>query len=477
MSMNLSSGGAAWGRQPARWLPLALIGMGLLASACGSGASGRDDVPPPVILISLDTVRADCLGVYGGPGGASPVLDGFAQRADLYETCVSAAPWTMPTHASMFTGLYPFEHGAHSFLPEDTSKGDNVFGLSDRIETLAEALAARGYRTGGVASNAIYLRPMLGLEQGFLAWDVERALAPGINGRALGWLDENVDGDRPFFLFLNYMDAHRPYATGEREDEPVKKLDQLIDQVMQEGEDDPALAEEVRALHQKAVTRLDAELGKLFDGLKERGLFDRSVIIVTSDHGEAFGGHGIVEHSKDLYEDVVRVPLIVKLPGQEVGRRVQERASSVHVAGLVARALAGTDAESLAAVFPRVPDGSAVFTEIYYSRMKDLRRFGERFRRQRRAMYRGPMKLIVGSDNSMELFDLDADPDELDNLAGSSADVFAGMLDGLNAFFGGPSRFDGPPVVPGALTSQQEKLNNALGYGGGDGEGDEDESR
>ncbi|MEM8710722.1 MAG: sulfatase-like hydrolase/transferase, partial [Planctomycetota bacterium] len=421
-----------------------------------------------MILISLDTVRADCLGVYGGPDGATPALDGLAEAADVYETCVSAAPWTMPTHASMFTGLYPFEHGAHSFLPEETSGGDNVFGLSDRIETLAEGLAARGYRTGGVASNAIYLRPMLGLEQGFLAWDVERALAKGINGRALAWLDENVDGDRPFFLFLNYMDAHRPYATGDREDLPAERLDQLIDKVMEEGEEDHALAAEVRALHQKAVARLDAGLGKLFDGLKERDLFDRSVIVVTSDHGEAFGGHGIVEHSKDLYEDVVRVPLIVKLPGQEVGRRVRERASSVHVAGLVARALAGTDAESLAAVFPRVPNGGAVFTENYYSRMKDLKRFGARFRRQRRAMYSGSMKLIVGSDGSTELYDLGADPAELTNLAESSAEAVQGMLVGLNAFFGGPTRYEGSPMIPGALTREQAGEFSAMGYGGDD---------
>ncbi|QDV09652.1 Choline-sulfatase [Planctomycetes bacterium Poly30] len=448
--------------------------MGVLGAcfvSCGPSASS-DDLPPPVILISLDTVRADCIGVYGAPEGSTPALDAFSLGADRYETCTSAAPWTMPSHASLFTGLYPFEHGAHSFLPPDDATGDNVFALNDRFKTLAEALQGNGYRTGGVVSNAIYLRPELGLDQGFADWDVERAPAPEINRRALAWLDKDRSSGRPTFLFVNYMDAHRPYRTGDPEKLVNQHLDRLLFEVMNQGELDPELAALVESLHQKAVTRLDAELERFFDGLKERGLFDDSLIVVTSDHGESFGAHAIVEHSKDVYEDTVQVPLIVKLPGQRSGRVIRDRASSVHVAGLIAGALGGTDAETLSDLFPRVPGPTAenVLVENYYSRLKDLQRFGDRFKRRRWALYDGSIKLIAGSDNGVELYDLSTDPGELTNLAEERSSVTERLLGELQARLGGPTAYEGDPVFPGNLTDRQRADFDQLGYGGSGGD-------
>ncbi len=442
--------------------------------ACGSGDSS-DKIPPPIILITLDTVRADSLGVYGGPEGATPVLDEFSRGADRYETCIASAPWTMPTHASLFTGLYPFEHGAHSFLPEPGVKVDNAYGLHDRLETLAEALAARGYRTGAMVANTVYLRDSMGLDQGFAAWDANRTHAHGVNQRGLQWLDDNVSGRRPTFLFLNYMDAHRPYATGRTGDRSKFKLDQLIRAVMTEGVPNPALAEEVQSLQQKAVTKLDEQLGKLFAGLKERDQFDRSLIIVTADHGEAFGEHGVVEHSKEVYEELVRVPLIVKLPGQTEGHVVSSRASSVHVAGIVAKALAGTDAESIASVFPRVPSrtGGDVLAMNYFSRNKDLMKFGERFRRARHAYYEGDLKLIVGSDGSLELYDLKSDPGETNNLAESSPEEAARLSEKLRKQLEGATAYQGERRGLLGLTREERKEHAALGYSGDDEEEDE----
>ena len=435
-------------------------------AACGAGVS-TETVPPPIILITLDTVRADSLGVYGGPPGASPALDEFSRGADRYATCISSAPWTMPTHASLFTGLYPFEHGAHSFLPKPSAQVDNVFGLHERLETLAEALGARGYRTGAVVANTVYLRPMLGLEQGFAAWDSERSGASGVNERGLNWLDENSIGGRPTFLFLNYMDAHRPYATGKRNDPSEKKLDRLISTVMEQGTANPELAAEVRSLQQMAVTRLDARLGELFAALKERGAYDRALIIVTADHGEAFGEHGIVEHSKDVYEELVSVPLIVKLPGQAEGRVLSSRASSVHVAGIIAKALAGSDVETLVSVFPRVPGpaGGSVLAENYYSRRKDLMKFGDRFKRRRFALYDGDLKIIAGSDNSVELYNLNSDPGETTNLAESSPEEAARLLLRLQQTIGGASAYEGERRLPGPMTQQVKSELGKLGYG------------
>lgn len=446
---------------------LLLVGLSALVSGCHYGVDeGR--IPPPVILISLDTVRADTLSCYGGPEGATPRLDEFAAASERFETCVSSAPWTLPAHASMFTGLYPLEHGAHSFLPGAGHKGDNVFGLHPRFETLAEALGARGYATAGIVANPIYLRPGLGLEAGFQTWDVRREPGAQVTDRALAWLDETAspEGDRarPRFLFVNYLDAHRPYATGDASDRSRAELDALIAQVMVRGEEPGELGEKVRGLHQKAVSRLDTEVGRLLDGLKARGLFDSSIIVITSDHGEAFGAHGTVEHSKDVYEELVRVPLLVKGPLQGAARVAKKPASSVDVPGLIAAHLAGTDAESARAVFRRVPGTHVVLTENHFSRLRDLARYGDRFARERRAIYDGDLKLIIDSRGNHELYDLSQDPGETKNLKlARSLDLK--RLIGADAVFASRKSYEGEHVLPGQMTELEKSELGSLGYG------------
>ena len=453
-----------------RLSPAPLLLACLLPLGCGGNTPSGESAeaaPPPVILIVLDTVRADSLSCYGGPAGATPTLDALAAQADRYEVCVSSAPWTLPSHASMFTGLYPHEHGAHSFLPDPNSKDNNVYALHPKTLTLAEHLSSRGYVTGGVVANAVYLRPGLGLDAGFSTWDVHRQTAPQISIRALQWLDDYGMGQSPSFLFVNYIDAHRPYATGVQSHQPAAKLDELITRVMKRGQAAAELGDEVRQLHQQSVTVLDGHLGRFFDALKERDLFDRSLIIVTSDHGEAFGGHGIVEHSKDLYEDLVRVPLIVKRPGQTKGRVLGRPSSSTHIPRLVASAFTGEEAAAIEAAFPRDPEDSSPITENYFSRRKDLRVFGQRFRRTRKAIYDGPLKLIVGSDGSVELYNLAQDPEERNDLSKTSADDVARLRELLDAELAAGA-FEGPPALPDQLTPEQHQDMRDFGYAGGD---------
>jgi len=430
----------------------------LLAAAC----SGEAEPLPPIVIVSLDTVRADCLGSYGGPAGATPALDAFAARATRHAECAATSPWTLPSHASMFTGLFPSEHGATSFLPEEGYRGDNVLALPERHGTLAEALRERGYRTGAFVANAIYLRPGLGLEAGFDAFDVHRAPAHVVTARALAWLDDApVDADPPF-LFLNYLDAHRPYRTRDPDARPRERLDALIDAVMVRGEDAPELSAEVRGLHQSAVSLLDEELGVLFEALRARGLYEDAVIVVTSDHGEAFGPHRLVEHSKDVYEDLVRVPLIVKGPGQTRGEVRGERASLVDVPGLVA-ARAGD--EGLRSAFPRVPGSHPVLAENRYSRVRDLERYGDRFRRVRRAIYDGPWKLIASDDGApAELYRLDDDPAEARDRADEEPERARRMTASLRTFLEAHA-FEGPVALPADLTPGQRKDLGELGYG------------
>ena len=443
---------------------LSIVGL----AACGGPSAPPEGVPPTVVLVSMDTVRADSLSAYGGPEGATPHLDRFAAGATRYVSSYSAAPWTMPSHASMFTGLFPFEHGAHSFLPGPGHRGDNVFALHPRFQTLAEGLAAEGYATCGVVSNTVYLRPGLGLDAGFQRWDVRRESGARVTARALEWLDSRAGGDRPAFLFVNYMDAHRPYATGDPEADGHAALDGLIKRVMVSNEPAGDAGLEVRALHQRAVSRLDTEVGALLEGLRTRGLLEDALVIITSDHGEAFGAHSLVEHSKDVYEDLVKVPLLVKAPGQTAGRVATERASSVDVPGLVAGALESSGFPVLARSFTRAPGNHPVVVENYYSRLRDLERFGDRFRRRRVAIYEGSRKFILDSAAAPELYDLAVDPAELDDLAERDAASVADMARSLEVLLSAGA-FQGQRALPDQLTRQQADEMSELGYGGGEG--------
>lgn len=434
-------------------------------TACGGDPAAPS---PTIVLISLDTVRADNLSCYGGPGGATPNLDAFAAVADRHESCVSTAPWTLPSHASMFTGLFPFEHGTQTFLPGQGHRGDNVFALHGRFETLAETLKERGYATGGIVANSIYLRPGLGLEQGFDLWDVRREPGRRVTERALAWLAGTEAAGAPRFLFVNYLDAHRPYATGDPEDRARARLDELIDQVMIEGEEPGTLGDDVRALHQKAVTQLDQEIGRFLHDLRQMDLFEDALVIVTADHGEAFGEHGVVEHSKDVYEELVRVPLLVKRPGQMRGDVVAGCASSVDVPGIVASVLEGDGGGALTALFPRTPGSHPVVAENSYSRLRDLQRFGTRFHRRRRAIYRDGLKLVIDSTGEHELFDLAADPGEARDLAAERPDDVESLLR-ADLEFTEPRRFQGDRALPANLTSAEVQEMGALGYGGDSG--------
>ena len=353
-----------------------------------------------------------------------------------------------------------FDHFSQDF--------DNVFALHPRFQTLAEGLAAEGYATCGVVSNTVYLRPGLGLDAGFQRWDVRRESGARVTARALEWLDSRAGGDRPAFLFVNYMDAHRPYATGDPEADGHAALDGLIERVMVSNEPAGDAGLEVRALHQRAVSRLDTEVGALLEGLRTRGLLEDALVIITSDHGEAFGAHSLVEHSKDVYEDLVKVPLLVKAPGQTAGRVATERASSVDVPGLVAGALESSGFPVLARSFTRAPGNHPVVVENYYSRLRDLERFGDRFRRRRVAIYEGSRKFILDSAAAPELYDLAVDPAELDDLAERDAASVADMARSLEVLLGAGA-FQGQRALPDQLTRQQADEMSELGYGGGEG--------
>lgn len=286
---------------------------------------------PPVILITLDTTRRDALGAYGAPPGSTPNLDRFAETATVYDAAVSTTSWTLPSHASMFTGLYPSRHGA----------GVSRRWLPPEPPNLARLLRARGLVPLGVAGG-LMTSHQFGMGRDFAFYRNPRGgrQTPGdqLTDLAVGLLDE-TRGETPF-LFANYFDPHAPYAAPEpfpgRSGVPAARSalrDPLWRRaaegdrrawaklVIGEGPHTEAGLAWARAAYRAEVAFMDHQVGRLFDALRRRGLWDDALVVVVSDHGELLGDHGYLTHGYRLDAELVEVPLLVKEPGQREGRR------------------------------------------------------------------------------------------------------------------------------------------------------------
>lgn len=468
-----------------RFLPLLLLAA---LAACGSdrgpaepARSGR------VIVISLDTLRADRLGLYGYGRPTSPELERFARGATVYTRAQAAAPWTLPSHVSLFTGLHPYEHGARTWSEDQLgslqSKGwspnNNAGPLAPERQTLAEVLQAEGYATGAVVTNIAFMHPHYGVAQGFDHYDQRRTPWQGVNERALDWLDANGDG--PFLLFLNYMDTHRPYNRSPRPEFPGASegpdaLAEVAPLVL-----DPAAVAPPELLaacsdqYDLAVANLDEGLGALFDALRERGLFEDTTILVTSDHGEFLGEQQLIEHSKDVYQPVLHVPLIVKAPGQSAGSVDGNWIGHVHMAALLLPHLELSDPQAAARELVHHRRGlDPVLSENYYTRYHDLAApWGERFRRVRRTLVEGPWKYIESSDGQHELYDLEADPQESRTLLEERPERAADLRATMTRLLGELQ----PAPLPGTLTPlspEHLEAMRTLGYADGPEEVDDE---
>lgn len=426
-----------------RFLLVTLVGTvsGLLNACAPREAEPAPRPPPNLLLIVLDTLRADHLGCYGYARNTSPRIDALASGATLYRRAVATAPWTVPTHASLFTGMFPFEHGAHTY--KGSAPADVIHPLHESHVTLAEVLRNEGYTTAAFVANAGYLDPWFQLNQGFDTYQVKYVWSPAVNQRAFEWLDRN--GDEPFFLFLNYMDTHRVYNTTPRpgflETPAVRDrgalLDALIDRVLPAEELLPEdLARRVIDQYDTAVANVDEAVGALLDKLVAMGLYEQTMIVLTSDHGEYFGEHHLVEHSKDIYQPALEVPLIIKAPGQRTGSIDDGLVSSVDVPRLVLSQFPTELSAKCAGLFPNAPGNHAVVSENYFTRAKDLynKRWGHRFNRIRTAIYEWPYKYIRSSDGRHELYNLPDDPAELNNLLAAEPQIAARLAARLETF-------------------------------------------
>lgn len=437
--------------------PTRLFVLLALALACAR-AERRG---PDVILVVLDTTRADRLGVYGGPRPTSPELDRFASGSVVYSRAWSTASWTLPAHASLLTGLQPTAHGA--MIRPDTdgdSLGDNPPYLAEAAVTLAELLSQAGYRTAAFA-GAGWLDPQFGLLQGYEVQDARnfrRIGADRITDRAIAWL-ESVPRDAPLHLLVNYFDPHDPYTPppgfdrfpGARGPLPEPSVD---------AEGVATWSPEARAAllarYDGEILFMDHHLGRLFDALRALGRYDSSLIVVAADHGELFGEHGAQGHGAWLWEEVLRVPLIVHFPGGRLGGTVDATPTSlVDVLPLVAAEVGLTLPEALGASGPQ--DGLVLAVE----------RTSPVFRKlgipehELRAGIRWPFKLIVTPGQDGGLYQLDEDAGESEPL--QEPEIETAIRSEMEASLSARRPLPRDPE-PHSMTPEARARLKALGY-------------
>lgn len=275
-----------------------------------------------VLVVMLDTLRADHLSGYGYGRATSPVLDRFAEDNIKFSYAVTAAPWTPPSVASMFTGVYPATHG---WMPPN--RRDDVrqmaVKLDSKLTTLAELFQQQGFSTAAVSPNP-WITEEFGYQQGFDSFTYSaRAPAEEIVRIGTAKIDELAAVGKPFFVYLHFLDPHDPYTP------PGEYKSAFTGEVP--GRQYPPKELQRINLYDGEIRYLDDQLGRLFAALRERGLYDDLTIIVVGDHGEQFMEHGQHGHGHQLYNEEVHVPLLLKSPKAGVSRTVDATASTVDI--------------------------------------------------------------------------------------------------------------------------------------------------
>jgi arylsulfatase A-like enzyme len=310
---------------------LALVLACAIAPSCSRAAARRNNV----LFICIDTLRADRLGCYGyAKNPTSPRIDALAAESILFEDTAAAAAWTKPSVPSFLTGTYPLQHGVYEGNAKEQD-GEKSDVLPPEADTLAERFARGGYRTAAFVHNA-HLRRGLGCEQGFERYEDKAGDARSIRWSALDWLEETSGDERPFLLYLHILDAHWPYGDVPEDyarlfaaDTDISPFRGPDSRVLRDGINagSRTLTESERAglsaLYDGAIRSIDEQLGLLFRELRRRGTWDDTIVCLVADHGEEFLEHGKVGHGHGLWENLLGVPWILRIPGR-AGERIQE---------------------------------------------------------------------------------------------------------------------------------------------------------
>lgn len=406
------------------------------------------EAPVNVLLIVLDTVRAWSMSAYGYSRATTPALAHWAQGGVRFSRAFSTAPWTLPSHASIFTGRWPHQLSADWLVP-----------LDRKTPVLAEYFRSRGYLTAGFVGNTLYCSYETGLSRGFQQYQDYRATlgtvmlssslakffmddrdlwhrlkrkdAAQIDGDFLQWLDRRPKGV-PFFAFLNYFDAHDPYQPPAPYDtwfDSTGRAEYLrVVRAATPARQWPSVAVTgARNGYDGALAYLDNQMARLFDALAKRDLTRNTLVIVVSDHGEEFGEHGVYFHGNSLYRASIQVPLMVVLPGKVPAGQVVDHpvslrdlaATIVSLTGAEQSPFPGKSLERFWGAERGTQPSDSLLSELNYTARLPANT----------PISRGPMKslildgsrLIRNGDGVNELYDFESDTLEARNLAGDSS--------------------------------------------------------
>jgi arylsulfatase A-like enzyme len=424
---------------------------------------------PNVLLLTLDTVRADHLSLYGYSRNTTPHLAELARAATVFAHATAAGDMTITSHAAILTGTYTSWNGAR---PHRNSSGGGV-PISDKYPMLAEILAEHGYSTAAVVANSGFLTREWGFDRGFQFFDARGAVrmmpprkeyllrygarqilhrvidttefdmmflrAAEINREAYRFLDRARDSGQPFFLLLNYMDAHSPYAPPAQFDKlypcekdlsiPDTRYGLLFDQLVEgQGRMSKEEREHYISQYDGGIAYMDAEIGRLIAGLKQRGLYENTLLIIVSDHGEAFGERNLVGHGLSVDEDQVYVPMIVKYPGSNQKQWIEERVGHTDILPTVMEVTGITPPQFLQGLSLLKGAGNAnrkLISESFPG--SGLTSLNPAFNRVERAIYSGNFKYIDSTAGKHELYDVSADAGEVHDLCSVDTVRCSGM--------------------------------------------------
>lgn len=414
--------------------------------------------PRNLVLISIDTLRADRLGCYGYPKPTSPALDKIASEGLLFENMYTPSPWTLPAHMSLLTGLYPSRHGVKS-------RGTK---LPNGVDTLAEVLSGHGFATAAVI-NYLYLDQRFGFAKGFDYYkqipenQTTKGAASTINSLAKKLLLNRPD--KPFFFFLHYFDVHSDYTPKDR----YKKQFTTPYQGIADGSTIQLMAfrkglvllsqkdiQHFSDLYDGEIRQLDDELGKLFLFFKEQGLWEQTLLIVTSDHGEEFLEHGGVLHGQTQYQESIHVPMIMHGPGIPKSKRIEGNSSLVDVMPTVLGMLGIETPDTLDGIDLQPTWGSSetklpsrfIFAEADHHDIK-------------RAVFHQHYKLHYDLlTKKSQLYDLTKDPNEKYDLADKDTSAANQLFSQLRQFMRVENK--GQPLEE--LSSEEINRLKSLGY-------------
>lgn len=447
---------------------------------------------PNVLLVIMDSLRRDHLSCYGYKRHTSPHIDLIASQGTVYENAISPSSWTLPVHASLFTGMYPSKHGAddeHQFL-------------KPVYRTLAEILNELGYDTLGFSWTP-YVSRSVGLDRGFKSFyemfrsrinHIKRVLIHRDSGAEqtitlLGsWLKRNYKSEKPFFAFINFSETHHTYWAPEPYRymylngrsgifKKIMDINKQPDKVFGENiELDDEGIEILKALYDGEISYLDFKLNKLFTILKEIKKFDDTVIILTSDHGDNFGDHGFLSHRYNLYDSLIRIPLIIRFPG--VFRQGEHNKKLVQLTDILPTLLDILEVEGdTSELWNEIQGLSLLRSECRKYAISELSRPDFKylvkkypgfdpspFDRRLKALRTEDYKYIWSSDGKHELYNLSSDPGETINLISRNNEKAKEMEHLMNEWLNSLKETEKKDYRPEDRDEKVRKRLKELGY-------------